>query len=279
MNAVVGRTEQPKVFVPGLGDLDRYWKIRKGSYWVIGGDSGSGKSALLCNLAVNIARQGANIGIISIEMTKDELTYRIAAMEAGIDHERIEDNIITDAEREQIAWALSNRKDIFDRVFIADPASVSSDELPGYYNDFISKHDCEVVLIDYIQRVSSSDKLAKSKEERVGGVSETITAITKATGVCTIALSVLARTQNGFAGQTNSGKKTKGLDHLKHSGQIGHDAHGVVILTPEDDEGYSDTKHISISAVKNRKGRFFTELIELHGPTQRMRHIPKDPLP
>lgn len=261
------RDEQPKVYTPGIGgELDLKWKFRLGSYWVIGGDSGSGKTALVCNLIPNLARQGARVGVISIEMTRDELTYRMAAIEAGVDHERIEDNLMGDVEREAIEYVLAKNRDVYNRVFISDPSGVSADELPGYYNDFVSKFGCDVVVIDYLQRISADSKTG-SKEERVSVVSETITALTKSTGVLTIALSVLSRVAAG-------GGKRKGLDNLKHSGQIGHDAHGVVIITPEEGEGYSETKHATLEAVKNRKGRFFADVIELHGPTQRIRHIP-----
>ena len=71
----------------------------------------------------------------------------------------------------------------------------------------------------------------------------------------------------------DQGNSRKGLDHLKHSGQIGHDAHTVVIITPQQtDDIYSPEKTIICEAVKNRKGRFFCEPLTLHGPTQRISH-------
>jgi replicative DNA helicase len=260
----LGRTEPAKVWAPGLGKLDDYWKIRKGSYTVIGGDSGSGKTALLVNMMLSIARQDTHVGVISIEMTTDELTYRAAAVEAGVDHSRIEDGVYNESERAAINNSLKKNADLYSRIHVIDPAFLGADELHGIFNELAIKHGCEVIFIDYIQRIRSREKTVKSKMDEVSSASETITAVTKATGVATIALSVLARDQ---------GATRKGLDHLKHSGQIGHDAHTVVIITPQQtDDIYAPEKTLICEAVKNRKGRFFCEPLTLHGPTQRISH-------
>ena len=264
MARAVGRNEPAKVWTPGLGRLDDFWKIRKGSYTVIGGDSGSGKTALLVNMVLAIAKQGTHVGVISIEMTTDELTYRAAAVEAGVQHSRIEDNDMGDAERAMIQHQIQHNAEVYDRIHVVDPAFLGAEDLPGLYNELVTQYNCEVVFIDYIQRIKSRDKTVKSKMDEVSHASETITALTKSTGVATIALSVLARDQ---------GSSKKGLDHLKHSGQIGHDAHTVVIITPQQtDDIYAPEKTIICEAVKNRKGRFFCEPLTLHGPTQRISH-------
>jgi replicative DNA helicase len=263
LRRLMGREGPVKTWAPGLGDLDNSWKIRKGSYWVIGGDSGSFKTACAINIMLAIARQDTNVGVISIEMTADELTYRAAAMEAGIDSERIEDNNLTEEERKHIAYVLQRDQHIYDRIFILDPSMVSSEDLPGYYNDLVNKYKCEVVIIDYIQRISSKNKNFSGKTDSTGAASETITALTKSKGVATIALSVLSRV---------GGDGKKGLDNLKHSGQIGHDAHGVVLIDVID---RTDPLNIIIEArsVKNRKGKFFKEALSVNGPTQRIRYL------
>lgn len=270
LDRVLKREGPQKVWTPGLGVIDNYWKIRKASYTVLGGDSGSGKTALAVNLALNLARQQTHIGVISIEMTADELVFRAAAIEAGVDHDKVEDNRLSQSELDAILWTIEKNKEVYDRIHVLDPSSVSAEQLPGMYNDLIAKHGCEIVIVDYLQRIRTSEKTVHNKTDQVAHASETITAITKSTGVATIALSVLSRGEGG---------KKKGLENLKHSGQIGHDAHTVVILTPEVDDGYSEYKYIVVEAVKNRKGRFFAERLELHGPTQRMKYADSGPAP
>lgn len=267
MDRIMERTEPAKVWVPGLGKLDDYWKIRKGSYGVIGADSGAGKTALAINLALSIARQDTHVGFISIEMTADEVIFRAAAIEAGVDASRVEDNLLSDAEKQQVYHVMRVNKAIYDRIHVIDPAFLAVEDMHARYNELITRNGCEVIITDYLQRIGSKDKALRGTTERVSHVSETITAITKATGVASIVLSVLAR-------DSSIGKSAKkGLDHLKHSGQIGHDAHWVVILTPQEGQDlYAAQKMIICESVKNRKGQFFVEPLLLDGPTQRITH-------
>lgn len=265
---VLNRKERPKVWVPGLGPrFDSVWKIRKGAFGLIGASSGSGKTALMINIALSIARQDTHVGIISIEMTKEELTYRAAAMEAGVHTERIEDGLLTEAEHQQVLATLQRNKAIYDRIHVVDPAVVMAEEIPGYYNEFVSRYGCEVILLDYAQRVSTRTKVS-GKTEAVALTSETITAVTKSTGVATIALSTLNENTSEF---DSGGKKKKGLSNFKHSGQLGHDAAWAVILTMQDTMGRTvDEREIVVDGVKNRKGQLFTIPLVMHGPTQRM---------
>jgi replicative DNA helicase len=270
MSRMLQRTEPSKVWLPGFGRLDNYWKIRKGSYGVIGADSGTGKTAMLIQMALNIARQDTNVGIISIEMTKDEVCFRAAAMDAGIDSERIEDNTLTDQERQQIEYTLQVNKRVYDRIIIMDDATVTSEELHGKYNELISRYGCEVIMIDYIQRIGLKGR-SNGKVDVVSASSEAITAITKATGVATIALSVLNESSSAFdSAKSSGGKRRKGLSNLKEARQIGHDAHWVVILTAEDGaDPMAESRYIIVESVKNRKGKWFMKPLLFHGPTQR----------
>lgn len=261
MKRIMGREGPEKTWAPGFGRLDNVWKIRKGSYGIVAGDSGSGKTSAMINMVLSVAKQDTHAGVISIEMTADELTFRAAAMEAGIDAERIEDNLLSPAEREQIFYTMDQNKEVYDRIHVIDPATVSAEELHGYYNDLIRRHGCEVIFLDYVQRVSSKNKNIVGKTDTTTQASETITAVTKATGVATVALSVLNR--------ASFGGNSAGLNSLKHSGQLGHDGHWVVIIEKGDDADPSAIP-IIFRAVKNRKGRFFNETLELNGPTQRI---------
>lgn len=268
MDRILERTEPSKVWTPGLGKLDDVWKIRKGSFGLIGADSGGGKTSLMLNIALAIARQNTHIGIISIEMTAEELTFRMAAIEAGVDAARIEDNILSPQELAHIRSTIAKNRHVYDRVHVLDPAIVMAEELHGYYNELISRYGCEVIMTDYAQRIGTKAR-TNGKTEVVALTSETITAITKATGVASIVLSVLNETQTAFGER----KKRKGLANFKHSGQLGHDAAWAVILSPVEGQDWAAVqKHIVIECVKSRKGQLFAEPVILDGPTQRIWH-------
>ena len=270
MLRVMERTEPAKVWVPGLGRLDNWWKIRKGSYTVIGADSGSGKTALAVNIALNLVAQGATVGFISIEMTKDELAFRAGAIMAGVDSSRLEDNTITPAERQHVLHTIQSHPEIFNRIIIIDDATIAVENLHAKYNELITVYGCEIIMIDYIQRIGMMGK-NNGKTDITTAASETITAITKSTGVATIALSVLNEEASAFGSNNSSGgKRRKGLSNLKNARQIGHDASMVVILTMMEGSQPDDVqKYIVVESVKSRKGQWFCKPLLFDGPTQR----------
>lgn len=70
----------------GYADLDRLLGgLAPGNLILICGIPGSGKSAFAMNLAWQLARRGAPVGVVSLEMTADELGQRITAQESGVD--------------------------------------------------------------------------------------------------------------------------------------------------------------------------------------------------
>ncbi len=263
LQKVLEREGQAKTWAPGFGALDEYWKIRKGSYTIIAAQSGHGKTSALCAMALNVAKQDTHVGVISIEMMAEELTFRMAAMEVGLDAGRVEDNLLSDPEKEMIRHHLAHNADVYDRVHIIDPSHVLAEDLPGLYNELSKEYGCEVVFVDYVQRISTKDRNMSGGYDRVSKASEVLTECTKSTGVATIALSVLARDRD---------TKKKGLDHLKGTGQLGADAHTVVIMTMDEttDPALED-RVIEFRSAKNRKGPHFCMNMILHGPTQRFR--------
>jgi replicative DNA helicase len=224
---------------------------------------------MLVQMVKEIARQGTHVGVISIEMTKEELTFRAAAQDAGVDSSRIEDNTITDGERAHIHSVIRQNKAIYERIHVIDDSYVTNEQLPAKYNELIANYGCEVIALDYLQRVGMSGK-NNGKVDIVTATSETITAITKSTGVATIALSTLNEDHSAFDGAGQGKRKKKGLNNLKNARQIGHDASTVVILTMQEGDGLpEDEKHIVVQSVKNRKGGYFCVPLLFHGPTQR----------
>jgi replicative DNA helicase len=147
-------------------------------------------------------------------------------------------------------------------MHVLDPSSCAAEDLPGMYNELVKEYGCEVIFIDYIQRITTRDKSVGSKYDAVSKASASITELTKSLGVATIALSLLARDRDN---------SKKGLHHLKESGQIGADAATVIIMSMvEEDENYSNPeKQIEFRCVKARKGQKFKHMLTLHGPTQR----------
>ncbi len=76
----------PEVFPTGLGTLDRHMGggLHRGEMAVVGGETGSGKSALLVQATAACADAGYPVIYLSLEMSRRDIFNRIAAAASGI---------------------------------------------------------------------------------------------------------------------------------------------------------------------------------------------------
>jgi len=255
------RTEKPRILKPGMGKLDLTYRIRPGSVNVIGADSGTGKTSFALNFLLNIAREGSHAAMISIEMTNEELGFRLAAMEAGVDCQRMEDGELTDLEWATVDHIRMTRSDTHDRVHCMEPSGMTIEELHAAILDAIAKYDVKCVFVDYLQRIRADGKTINTVTDKVAYVSECLAGIAKSTGVPIVALSQLNR---------SDGKK--GMSNLKNSSQIEHDAHTILMLSSTAGADEGNDRVILAELVKNRKGPKSEDALLLNLPTQVFTH-------
>jgi len=77
---------QPELFPTGLTGLDRHMGggLQRGEMAVVGGETGSGKSALLVQVTAACAAKGHSVLYLSLEMSRRDIFNRIAAAASGI---------------------------------------------------------------------------------------------------------------------------------------------------------------------------------------------------
>lgn len=93
----------------GFQTLDRYMGgLQPGELVVIAGRPSMGKTALGLNMAVNFAKKyQTQVTIFSLEMTAEQLAYRILSMISKIDSMKIRAGKLTDKEIDYLAAAMS----------------------------------------------------------------------------------------------------------------------------------------------------------------------------
>jgi len=79
--------------------LQRLCRPQSESFWVLGGRPGAFKTALLWNLALNMAERKHRVLFVSLEMTPGEMALLGLARFTGIPRERIEDHFAREASR------------------------------------------------------------------------------------------------------------------------------------------------------------------------------------
>ena len=85
---------------------------------ILGARPSLGKSALVVNVSLNAAKNGATVGIFSLEMSREQLALRILAGEAEVDAHRLRLGLYTEAEEQRIIDAIGNLSDL--PVYIDD---------------------------------------------------------------------------------------------------------------------------------------------------------------
>lgn len=235
-----------------------------------------GKTAFALNLARNAAvslrESGKSIAFFSLEMSIGQLTQRLLSAESEI----WLDKISTGRTEEHEDAKLYQKSDFIGSlpIYIDDTSTINISQLSSKCRRLKRKKNLGMVIIDYLQLMSGSDK-NNNREQEISKISRYLKGLAKELSVPIIALSQLSR-----ALETRSGKKTPQLSDLRESGAIEQDADMVMFLyRPEyhditaNEMGESTKGYTELSIAKHRNGK-----LALHGDVIKLKallHIQK----
>lgn len=231
---------------PDLDDMTAGFK--SGEMILIAARPSMGKTTFVLNLTEHAAlRAGKNVAFFSLEMSKEQLAYKLLCSEANVDMLKLRTGDLEDKDWENIAKAtgpLSRAK-----IFIDDTAGVSVMEMRSKCRKLNMEHGIDMVVIDYLQLMSGS-KGSESRQQEVSEISRSIKALAKEIECPVIALSQLSRAPEQRADHRPM------LSDLRESGSIEQDADLAMFLYR--DEYYDkDTEDKNIGEViiaKQRNG-------------------------
>jgi len=192
-----------------------------GDLVVIAGRPAMGKSCLVANMALRLAKKGNPILFISLEMKADQISKRMIASLASIHLTKLKNNNLTspyEVEAFQKAMTIADSLPIT----IEDSGSLTLSKLRYQIKKFVNKTKGKVVIIDYIQLIKH-----KGKGQRVDDVTEitnTLKDLAMEFNIVIIGLSQLSR-----AVESRDDKRPI-LSDLRESGSIEQDA-SVVMFT------------------------------------------------
>ena len=212
----------------GFTDLDRItsgWQ--KSDMIVVAARPGMGKTAFVLSMARNVAVDYQHpVAIFSLEMSSIQLVNRLISGEAEIPAEDIRRGNFSKKEFEQF---FERTKQLSEApIYIDDTPALSIFELRAKCRRLKQQHDIQLVIIDYLQLMSSGGK-GGNREQEISNISRSIKEIAKELNVPIIALSQLSRSV-----ETRGGDKRPMLSDLRDSGAIEQDADIVsFIYRPE----------------------------------------------
>lgn len=207
----------------GIRDLDAKTSgFQKGDMVLIAARPSMGKTTFSLNIAENVAlREGKSVVIFSLEMSKEQLAYKLLCSEANVDMLKLRTGNLDDDDWERIARAtgpLSKAK-----IYIDDTAGLSVMEMRSKCRKIKMEHGIDMILIDYLQLMSGSAG-SESRQQEVSEISRSIKALAKEMECPVIALSQLSRAPEQRADHRPM------LSDLRESGSIEQDADVVMFL-------------------------------------------------
>ena len=126
--------------------------LQRGDLIVIGGRPAMGKTSFSLQMAKNIAQiHSLPVCIFGLEMSKEQLSYRLLAMEIGIESERLRAGRIQTDEWELVGEGINKLGEL--PIFISDQRNITVKEIheksEKIKEEFRNK--LGLVLIDYLQ--------------------------------------------------------------------------------------------------------------------------------
>ena len=185
-----------------------------------------GKSTLGLDIArsASVTHGKASV-IFSLEMSREEITKRMLAAEAGVKLTKLTKGPMGPSDWERLASTAARVAKA--PLYIDDSPNMSLMEIRAKCRRLKQQHDLQLVVVDYLQLMSSGRKV-ESRQQEVSEFSRALKLLAKEIQVPVIAISQLNR------GPEQRTEKRPMLSDMRESGAIEQDADIVILLHRDD---------------------------------------------
>jgi replicative DNA helicase len=188
---------------------------------------GCGKTTLALDLVTRVAEAGTPVGFVSVEMSVQQLVWKMLSKKARLQVMSIKKGYYSEAGAERLQAAGDSIGKL--PIFLNDRISDISD-LRSWGYKMVQKNGVRMICIDYLQLMGSYN--AKSRENVIADISVQCKRMAKELDIPVILLSQLSR---------EAEKKSKPkLSDLRESGAIEQDADQVIFIYDDPDVEFTD---------------------------------------
>ncbi len=170
-------------------------------------------------------RHGLTSAVFSLEMSKIEITMRLLSAEAKVPLHHIRSGQLSEDDWTKLARRMGEVSEA--PLYIDDSPNMTMMEIRAKARRLKQRHDLRLILLDYLQLMSSPKK-TESRQQEVSELSRGLKLLAKELEVPVIAVSQLNR------GPEQRTDKRPQLSDLRESGSIEQDADAVILLHRED---------------------------------------------
>lgn len=227
--------------------------FQKSDLIIIAGRPSIGKTAFSLSLSLNTIKYSKlPVLVFSLEMSKEQIMYRLLSMETNISQLRLRSGKLYKTD-----WVKLNKIiKILSKLplFIDDSCDLSIQEIRSKIKTVLSQYKTiGLVIIDYLQLMQSPISKVGNRAQELSQITRALKNIAREFNIPIIALSQLSRNV-----ETRIDKKPI-LSDLRESGSIEQDA-DLVIMLSQNDTGVSELefnkseKIIDLIIAKQRNG-------------------------
>ena len=244
-----------KPALPGLAsgfyDLDSLTQgFQKSDLIILAGRPSMGKTAFVLNITENILKNyKLPIIFFSLEMSKEQLIYRLLSNETGVSQTRLK---LGNLYKED--WnKLKSTIQLYSKLpfFINDQADITISDIRSKIKKIVfEQNNIGLIVIDYVQLLLHSKIKAENRVQEISQVTRALKNIAKEFQIPIIALSQLSRNVE------NRMNKRPILSDLRESGSIEQDADLVLMLYRENyyNSIIEKITHAELIVAKHRNG-------------------------
>lgn len=240
----------------GFKNIDRILSgLQPSDLIILAARPSMGKTSMALNIAQNIAKLKKTVGIISLEMSKEQLVERLFCALLSVDSWKLRTGRLQEEDFARIGSIMDELNNA--PIFIDDSTSGALIELRAKARRLQMEHGLDVLVIDYLQLMSLSGVGGSitNRVQEISEISRSLKGLARELKIPIVALSQLSRAVE------NRPSKIPQLSDLRESGSIEQDA-DVVLMMYREDYYEEDTERQGVTDIYIRKHR--------NGPTGRV---------
>ena len=245
----------------GFYDLDKVTTgFHENELIILAARPGMGKTAIVLNIVVNVALSTKkNVAVFNLEMSADQLAMRMISSAGQIDGYKLRTGKLEHNDWKRVNEAISQLAET--NIKIDDTPGISIGEIRAKCRRIEEKKKgLSLIVIDYLQLVSTTSKYAGNRQQEVAEISRALKTLALELKVPIIACAQLSRAVEGRE------DKRPLMSDLRESGSIEQDADIVAFLYRDDyynKEARMDDNNSVVEFIigKNRSGQ--TKTVEL----------------
>jgi len=212
---------------------------------VLAARPGVGKSALVTQIAYEVAKTGRTVGIFSLEMSAEQLSERLVCGISGVDAHRLRVRRLRDDEWDEAFRVMAQISPY--PIYVDTSPVLTPSQALSRARRLKNKDRLDLIIVDYLQLMSVDGK-RESRQQEIAEISRVLKGLARDLKVPVLACSQLSR-----AVEQRKSKEPE-LSDLRESGAIEQDADIVMFLHRLEHDPKAATYETDVLVKKHRHG-------------------------